>query len=199
MGENKPMIVADNVVVSLDYTLMVDNQVIDSSRDTEPIEFLQGYGNIIPGLERELYGMKPGESKSIEVLPKDGYGERDPEAVIDIPRIEFPEDIPLQEGLELQMQNVDGDVLNAVILEVNGDNVKLDFNHPLAGRSLLFDVTVVALREATQEELEHGHVHSGDEDEEFEFSYGEEEFLGDIDEDETNEDDLLPSSPNGSL
>ncbi|HZW03561.1 MAG TPA: peptidylprolyl isomerase [Anaerolineaceae bacterium] len=183
---NSASVVADEMVVSLDYTLTVEGQTVDSSRETEPIEFLQGYGNIIPGLEKELYGMAPGDSKQITVAAKDGYGERDPEAVIDVPRSEFPADIPLTPGVELQMQNVDGDVLTAVILEAGTESVKLDFNHPLAGRDLHFDVTVIALRPATEEEIEHGHVHG--EGHEFEDEY-DEDFDEDFDDEiEIDED-----------
>ena len=131
--------------------------------------------------------MKAGQSKEVDVPAKDAYGERDPEAIIDVPRNEFPDDVPLKPGIELQMQNMDGDILNAVVMEVNDNNVKLDFNHPLAGRELHFDVKVVSLREATQEELEHGHVHGdyGEEDEDYD---EEDDDLEDFDEDEDLEE-----------
>lgn len=190
---NKPTVVADDLVVSLDYTLTVDGQTVDSSRETEPIEFLQGYGNIIPGLERELYGMAPGDTKEIIVPAKDAYGERDPEAIIDVPRSEFPLDVPLKPGIELQMQNMEGDILSAIILETSDQNVKLDFNHPLAGRDLHFDVTVVALRYATAEEIAHGHVHNSNTEFEEEFDDEDDLFGDDGFDDEDDEEDLLES------
>ncbi len=181
--ENKPRAVADDVVVSIDYTLTVDGQVVDTTEGDEPLSFLQGHQNIIPGLERELVGMKIGDSKQVIVSPSEAYGEVDPDNIIDVPRSEFPEDIPLERGTELEVKNSDGEVLSATINEVNTDTVKLDFNHPLAGKELTFDVTIVDLREATEEEIAHGHAHYEDE----EFDYEEDEDL----EDEEDFDDEL--------
>src|SRR5512133_489526 len=155
--QNKPSTVADDVVVSIDYTLTVEGEVVDTTEGDEPLNFLQGHQNIIPGLERELTGMKIGDNKKVVVTPAEAYGEIDPDNIIDVPREEFPEEIPLEPGTELEVKNADGEVLSATINEVNGDTVKLDFNHPLAGKELTFDITVVDLRTATEEELEHGH------------------------------------------
>ena len=157
--QDNPTQIADDVVVSLDYTLTVENEVIDTSQGSEPIQFLQGYGNIIPGLERELYGMATGERKEVVVGAADGYGELDPDAYTDVPRSEFPPEIPMQVGIELQIKDKSGDILDARIDAVTADTVRLDFNHPLAGKQLIFAVQVVALRKPTAEELEHGHVH----------------------------------------
>lgn len=153
-------VVADGQVVSLEYTLTVDGEVIDSSDAHGPIEFIQGMGNIIPGLEEELYGMGVGDSKSVVVAPEDGYGEIDPDAFQDFPREMFPSSIPLEPGVALRLQDESGNVHMAVIDAVTDDLVRLDFNHPLAGKELHFDVKVVGLRDATEEELLHGHVHS---------------------------------------
>jgi FKBP-type peptidyl-prolyl cis-trans isomerase SlyD len=183
---NKPTVVADDVVVSLEYTLTVDGEVVDSTEGIEPISFLQGYENIIPGLERELYGLKIGDSKKVHVTAKDAYGEIDPEAVVEVPRKDIPKDIPLKPGVELQVTNEDGELLDAVIVSVSKEMVRLDFNHPLAGKDLNFAVTVVDLREAEPEELEHGHVHEDDMDEEDEEDY---EFIDEDFEDEDEEDD----------
>ena len=154
-----PEQIADDVVVSLDYTLTVDNEVVDTSEDSEPIVFLQGHGNIIPGLEQALYGLAVGDQKEVVIQPADGYGELDPEAFADVPRKEFPPQIPMEVGIELQMRDKSGDILDARIDAVDEDTVRLDFNHPLAGKQLNFSVTVVSLRSASPEELEHGHVH----------------------------------------
>ncbi len=165
--EKKHEVVEDQLVVTLKYDLTVDGELVDSSED-EPIQFIQGQEQIIPGLERALYGMRKGERKSVVVSPEDGYGEIDPDAISDIPRDEFPEEIPLEPGIELEMKDQDGETLYAVIVSVGKDTVKLDFNDPLAGKELHFDVEVVDLRTATAEELEHGHVHGYDDDEDFE-------------------------------
>lgn len=167
--ENKPLIIDDEVVVSLKYTLTVDGEVVDSADENEPIQFIQGFGQIIPGLERELYSMAVGQSKKVVVSPEDGYGDLDAEAVMEIPRSEMPDDIPLEVGIELDIVNEDDEELTAVIKEVKDDVVVLDFNHPLAGKKLEFDITVVDLRQPTEEELEHGHVHDED------YEEGEEE------------------------
>jgi FKBP-type peptidyl-prolyl cis-trans isomerase SlyD len=186
--QNKPSEVSDDVVVSIDYTLTVDGEVVDSTEGDEPLMFLQGHQNIIPGLERELSGMKIGDSKKVVVPPTEAYGEIDPDNIIDVPRSEFPAEIPLDPGTELEVKNADGEVLSATIAEVNPNNVKLDFNHPLAGKQLDFDVTVTDLREATEEELAHGHVHFADEGLDFEEEDLDDEDLLYFDEDE---DDLL--------
>jgi FKBP-type peptidyl-prolyl cis-trans isomerase SlyD len=155
--------VANDLVVSLEYKLTVDDEIVDSSEENGPIDFIQGKGNIISGLEKELTGKKVGESKKVNVLAKDAYGEFDPEAVDEVPLADFPKDIPLEVGVELAVEDEDGDAMSAVIEEVGKDFVTLNFNHPLAGKDLVFDVKVLSLREPTTEELEHGHVH-GDEE-----------------------------------
>jgi FKBP-type peptidyl-prolyl cis-trans isomerase SlyD len=152
--------VQDGQVVSMEYSLHVDGEMIDSSRGREPLEFLQGAGNIIPGLEDELYGMEIGETKNVIVSAEDGYGELDPDAFIDVPREQFPAEIPLEVGVELQVRDESGHPMMARIDTVQADSVRLDFNHPLAGKELVFDIKIVGLRDATDEELEHGHVHS---------------------------------------
>ncbi len=164
MADEKKKVQAGRVV-AMDYTLHVDGEKIDSSEGREPLEYLHGAGNIIPGLEREMAGMEVGESKQVVVSPADGYGESDPDAFIEIPRSEFPRDIPLELGLELQVQDPSGNPMYARIDAITDESVRLDFNHPLAGKELHFSVKIVGLREPTEEELDHGHVHSGDEHE----------------------------------
>ncbi|HBX71154.1 MAG TPA: peptidylprolyl isomerase [Chloroflexi bacterium] len=159
---NELTLVADDVVVSMEYTLTVDGEIVDSSEEEGPIQFLQGYGNIIPGLEAHLGGLAVGESLQVTVAPKDGYGEFDSEQIVDVPLDEFPEEICVEPGVELEMRDEDGDLLYARILSVGKSRVKLDFNHPLAGKELTFDVTIVGLRHPTPEELEHGHVHGSE-------------------------------------
>lgn len=155
--------VQTDVVVSMEYTLRVDDEVVDSSEGQDPLQFLAGHGNIISGLEREMMGMKVGDSKDVVIVPADGYGEYDDEAFMNVPRGEFPKDMPVEEGMELTVRDDAGQARYARIETVDGDSVTLNFNHPLAGDELHFNVKVVALREPTGEELEHGHVHQGGE------------------------------------
>ena len=151
--------VQNGLVVSMDYKLTVDGEVLDSSDGAGPLQFLAGYDNIVPGLEREMIGMKIGESKDVVVTPEDGYGEFDEEGFMDVPRSEFPGDMEIEEGAELSVTDEDGQNQYARVEIVTDESVRLDFNHPLAGAELHFNVKVVALREPTKEELDHGHVH----------------------------------------
>ncbi len=190
-NEIKPAEVANDVVVSMEYTLTVDGAIVDSSDEDGPLEFLQGHGNIISGLEKALYGMKTGENKRVVVGPAEGYGDYDPKAVMDVPRREFPREIPLKPGVELEVTDQDGDTQFARIVSVGKDEVKLDFNHPLAGKTLHFEITIGDLRIASSEELAHGHVHahghghSHGDDEEEDF------YLDDADEEDLDEDEDL--------
>jgi FKBP-type peptidyl-prolyl cis-trans isomerase SlyD len=151
--------VQNGQVVSMEYTLKVDGVVTDSSEGREPLEFVHGAGNIIPGLEREMTGMAVGDSKDVMIAAAEGYGERDQEAFMDVPRDQFPGEIPMKVGTELQVQNQAGQPMFARIEQVEDKSVRLNFNHPLAGKDLHFSVKVVDLRDATDEEVEHGHVH----------------------------------------
>jgi len=160
MSEEKT--VKNDLVVAIDYTLTVEGEVIDSSQNSEPLEFLQGHGNIIPGLEKEMLGMNVGDQKSVTVSPAEGYGEINEEALLDVPANEFPENIPVEVDTELQVQNENGEPTYARITKVENNVAVLDFNHPLAGKKLGFDVKVVGIREPSKEELAHGHIHHGD-------------------------------------
>ena len=187
--EKKPFVVEDNVIVTMNYSLSIDGEVVDSSEgeDNDPIIFLQGAGQIIPGLEKSIYGLKVGDKKSVTVDPKDGYGEVDPESIVEVPKDEFPEDFPLELGVEITVNADDedeegGEEMEATIIAVNESIVTLDFNHPLAGKTLNFDVQIIDIREATTEEIEHGHVHGDDS----EFYFEDEDFDELDEEDETN-------------
>lgn len=159
MSETNP--VGDDKVVSLDYTLRLeDGEVVDSSSGREPLEFIQGQGQIIPGLEKELYGMEEGDEKAVTVTPEEGYGERQADRVQTIPRNAFPDDMELEAGMQVRLQDSNsGQVYEAFVEEIHPENVILDFNHPLAGETLHFDVKIAGVREATDEELSHGHAH----------------------------------------
>jgi FKBP-type peptidyl-prolyl cis-trans isomerase SlyD len=149
--------VADGRIVCLDYTLRLDNdEVVDTSEEREPIEFVQGQRQIVPGLEDALYGMEAGDGKSVVVEPAEGYGERNPEASQDVPRDAFQEGAELEPGMPIQVSDGSGRTATAFVAEVGDDAVKLDFNHPLAGETLHFDVEVVDVREATAADLAGG-------------------------------------------
>src|SRR4051812_20059246 len=152
------MQIADQKVVSIDYTLTgSDGQVIDSSEGREPLAYLHGAGNIIPGLEKALTGKAAGDAVTAKIPPAEGYGEKDPQLVQAIPRDRFPaQDIKV--GMQFQAQG-GGQARVVTVVNVDPENVTIDANHPLAGQTLNFDVKVVDVREATQEELSHGHVH----------------------------------------
>jgi FKBP-type peptidyl-prolyl cis-trans isomerase SlyD len=160
---DREMAVSDNMVVSLDYTLRLDDgEIIDSSSKEEPLEFLQGHGQIIRGLEQELYGMAIGEEKNIVVEPGDGYGDFDPDAFQEVPLAAFPPNVELEPGMGLELMSESGEPLLAFVSEVGHEDVVLDFNHPLAGETLYFAVKIADLRLASDEELLHGHVHGHD-------------------------------------
>jgi FKBP-type peptidyl-prolyl cis-trans isomerase SlyD len=159
MSDKPRMVVQDDIVVSMAYILTVDNEITDQSEEGMPLEFIQGTGQILPALEDQLYGMAVGDSKKVHISAAEGYGEIDTEAIADIPREELPKKIPLKKGIELTLRDQDGADHYAVIVGVDDHHVRLDFNHPLAGKDLDFTVRITALRSATPEEIEHGHVH----------------------------------------
>lgn len=155
------MMVKDDMVVTLDYTLRLDDgEVVESTADDGPVEFIQGYGQVLSGLEEKLYGMRVGDEKELVITAEDGYGVYDPEAVELVPRELFPDDVELAEGVPLELFDEESEeVIEGMISEIRQDGVVIDLNHPLAGETLHFHVRVMALREATAEELAHGHVH----------------------------------------
>lgn len=151
--------VQNDLVVTLDYKLFVEDELLENTDDGEPIQFLQGHGQIIPGLEEAIYNLKVSDTKKVVIEPKDAYGEYDPES-IEVAKIEeFSEEVPLDVGTFLDFRDDDEEVLSAQIVEADEETVTLDFNHPLAGKTLTFEITVTDLRPATEEELDHGHSH----------------------------------------
>ncbi len=159
---SEPTVVAKDVVVSLAYKLTVDGEVLDEAGKDDAIQFLHGHRNIIPGLENELTGLKLGDSKKVSVQPEEGYGLTDSEEIEEISLEDFPEGIVPEIGMELEVKDEDGNDLYGRVLAITEDTVTMDFNHPLAGKTLDFEVTVVGLRNATEDELSHGHVHGPD-------------------------------------
>ncbi len=180
-------VIRDGAVVSLAYTLRLANgEVIDFSEADDPLEYLHGADNIIPGLEKELTGLEVGESKDVEVDPEEGYGVYDPEDVEVIEREMLPKNLPLKLGMVLAISDDEGNLSEAIVREISPKTVTLDFNHPLAGQKLFFSVKVVDVREATEDELAHGHPHSDGEHDEF-----DDEDVDDVgDEDELEEEEV---------
>ena len=153
------MQIANHKVVSIHYTLTNDEgDVLDSSKGQEPLAYLHGFGNIISGLENALSGRSQGDKFTVSIAPAEGYGERDNEMVQSVPKSAFQGVDEILPGMQFQAQSPDGMQLVTVI-DVDGDEVILDGNHPMAGMTLNFDVEVTEIRDATAEELEHGHVH----------------------------------------
>ena len=153
------MQIADKTVASFHYKLTDDSGTeIDSSEGKHPLAYVHGVGGIIPGLERELAGKTAGDSFQVRLEPEEGYGPRNEGMVQDVPRSQMPDGVEIQVGMQLQAQTEQGPHVVTVV-QVEAETVRLDANHPLAGVALNFDVTVVEVRDATAEELEHGHVH----------------------------------------
>jgi FKBP-type peptidyl-prolyl cis-trans isomerase SlyD len=147
-------------VVSVDYELHLgDGKVIDASAPDEPLAYIQGEGQIVPGLERALEGLSTGDAKQVVVAPEDGYGPHDARGLQEVPRSAFPADLNPKIGMELVAQGPDGEAVPFVISDVKLESIVIDMNHPLAGKTLHFTVKVRDVRQATPEELEHGHVH----------------------------------------
>jgi FKBP-type peptidyl-prolyl cis-trans isomerase SlyD len=142
------------------YKLTLDDgQVVDSSEGGEPLSYLHGHGNIVPGLETALEGKAAGADLKVSVKPEEGYGERHDDAVQTVPRSAFPDDASLEVGLQFQAVDQDQNPIMGRITAMEGDQVTVDFNHMLAGLTLNFEVSITEIREATEEEQTHGHVH----------------------------------------
>lgn len=153
------MKVSDNAVISIDYILKDDNgNIIDQSDKSDPLVYLHGASNIIPGLESALSGKAVGEEISVRVSPEEAYGVRDDDKKQAVPRNMFGEE-EIAVGAQYHAQGPDGQHLTVTVVSVSDEEIVVDGNHPLAGMHLNFDVTVVDIRDATKEELEHGHVH----------------------------------------
>ncbi len=132
--------------VAIHYTgSLTDGSVFDSSEGREPLEFTVGSGQIIPGLDAALPGMKVGDKKKVTIKPADAYGEHNAEGVIEVPRSELPDEIPLEVGTRLEMRSPDGRAIPVTITKVTDDTVTMDANHMLAGKDLVFDFELVRI------------------------------------------------------
>jgi FKBP-type peptidyl-prolyl cis-trans isomerase SlyD len=153
------MQVAQDTVVLIHYSLRNDaGEVLDSSSGGDPLAYLHGNGNLVPGLERALEGRVTGDKLSVTVPPGEGYGEHDPALVQNVPRAAFRGIEDVRVGMRFEAQSNHGPRV-VIVTGVAGDDVTVDGNHPLAGQSLSFEVEVTDVRAATSEELDHGHVH----------------------------------------
>jgi len=154
------MQISKNTVVTLEYTLK-DNEgvVIDQSSGDEAFEFIHGVGGIIPGLENALEGKKADDELSVTIEPDEGYGPREEALLADVSLDKFEDAGEIKEGMQFQTASEDGTARVVTVVKIEDGTVTVDGNHPLAGVTLNFDVKVVGVREASQEELEHGHVH----------------------------------------
>ena len=146
-------------VVRVHYRLTGDDgTLLDSSEGQEPLIYLHGYDGLLPGLERGLEGLEAGQRASVDLTAADAYGAHDPQAIIHATRDQFPDGLELTPGLEVSARSDEGTMTFRVV-EVSDTGAILDGNHPLAGQNLNFDVDVVEVRDATPEEIAHGHVH----------------------------------------
>jgi len=154
------ILIGDNLVVTMHYKLTDDDgKVLDSSEGSKPLSYLHGAGNIIPGLEKALIGKVAGDSLKVKVEPTEGYGEVRPELIQKVNREAFQGVDSVEEGMIFEAKGQDGSQQQIIVKEVVGDQVTIDANHPLAGVALNFDIDIIGVREATAEEVAHGHVH----------------------------------------
>ena len=154
------MTITERMVVSIHYKVAdaATDEMIDSSEGDEPMTYLHGAQNIIPGLERALEGKTVGDHVSVTIAPPDAYGEYSEDRVQEVPIEAFEQVEDLKPGMIVTAQSGDGQI-NLVVTDVGESTVTVDANHPLAGKSLAFDVSVISIREASEEEVAHGHVH----------------------------------------
>ncbi len=154
------MVIADKAVVTLHYHLTDDEgQVLDSSKGKDPLKYLHGFQNIIPGLEDALNGKSKGDKMDVTVEAADGYGEVIDSLIQEVPAEVFKDVPEVKPGMVFQAEDNSGHLQNFMIRSVQGETVTIDANHPLAGKRLHFSVSVEDVREASPEELDHGHVH----------------------------------------
>ena len=154
------MPLAQNKAITFNYTLKDDEgNILDTTKGSSPFSFLSGNGQILPKLEDAMSGMLLGSKKKVEVDATDAYGEYNEEAVQIVERSNFPTDVDLQPGMQFVTNSPDGHQMPFIISEIKEDSITIDFNHPLAGKNLEFDVELLDIRDATAEEIAHGHIH----------------------------------------
>jgi FKBP-type peptidyl-prolyl cis-trans isomerase SlyD len=152
--------IADGKVVTIHYTLTgEDGAVLHTTEGEPPMDYLQGAGNIVPGLEKALLGHEPGDHLHVVLPPEEAFGLRQGEGPRGVPRDAFPEGADVFPGLHFLVEDDEGDVSDWWVVEIDGDQIVIDRDHPLAGTSVAYDVEVVGVRDATPEETAHGHPH----------------------------------------
>lgn len=155
--------IKEGCVVGLAYTLTNDKgEELDKADMNEPFSYLHGVGQIVPGLEEALEGLLVGAKKKVKVSPEDGYGIVEEQLRTSATRAQFPDDADLHVGMRFAADVGGGQPIVFTVTQLDGDNISLDGNHPLAGETLNFDVEVLSVREATAEEKSHGHAHGPD-------------------------------------
>jgi len=159
-SEGEKIVVESNTVVDVHYHgyFHGTDEVFDSSLEREPLTFLVGHGQMIPGFEAEILGAVVGEKRTFTLEPDRAYGPRQEEAVMQRSKAEFPENVDLEVGMRFQAE-VGGMPTPVEITNIEGDVVTVDFNHPMAGKTLTFDIEIMSIRPAQDEEISHGHVH----------------------------------------
>ena len=154
------MLIAQDKVVLIHYTLKNDaGEVLDSSSGGDPLAYIHGQGNLIRGLEKALEGKQAGDKLKVDVAPAEGYGERDPSLTQRVPMRAFGNASNVKKGMQFQSRNSQGQTQVVTVLAIQGDMVTVDANHKLAGENLHFDVEITDVRDASEEEMAHGHVH----------------------------------------
>lgn len=154
------MKIETNKVVGIHYTLTLESgELVDTTKDAEPLLYLAGSQQIIPGLESELMGCSVGDNKKVVIQPEDGYGEYDETLVQKLPREMFTGIDQIEVGMEFQTQSPSGDAQYVIVTQVSDEEITIDGNPEFAGKVLHFDVTVDSIRDAEPEEIDHGHVH----------------------------------------
>lgn len=155
--------IANGKVVNLLYSLTsTEGEVLDRADRESPFTYLHGAQQIVPGLETALEGLTVGDKKKVTVSAADGYGEMNPDLKLTVNRSQFPSNAELEPGMQFEAHTPDGQGVVFTVEALEGDKIKIDGNHPLAGQTLHFDVEVLSMRDATKEEMEHGHAHGED-------------------------------------
>lgn len=156
-------VIKEGKVVQLSYSLTNSaGQILDRADQESPFVYLHGGGQIVPGLEEALEGLKKGDTKKVTVEPEEGYGVKDPDLKLTLKRSQFPPKLDLQVGMQFETSTPSGEDLVFTVEKIEGDQISVDGNHPLAGVTLHFDVEVLNVRDATEEEMAHGHAHGDD-------------------------------------
>ncbi len=160
---NQKYTVAKDMIVTIDFTLTLDDgEAVETTQEGMPLRYLAGHDQLLPALEAALNGLNPDDEISITLSPEEGYGEYDEDGLEEMPLDAFPADQTPEPGMAVGVQDEDGETYEAYVSEVRPDAIVLDYNHPLAGETLHFQVKVLDVRPATAEELAHGHAHDED-------------------------------------